>query len=249
MTNQYTDWSSGYVVSPAPSSVSFAATLLQENLADITVIFLAFAYLIVRGRYHRRRKLLENKLVFEGREFRIEFSFLRKVVGVPIKFKHKELEDAIDGSQALLGQGPRFLVYRFIPNGSLDYWIFPRRETRNHLGGCLSWDLRYRVTIDVAQALSYLHHDCRSRILHLDVKPENILLDENYRSIVADFGLSKLMGKDESKVITTVRGTRDEEDSDCHNRLKITAMGSYVDYCNIPCSSSTSFAVSVLSGR
>lgn len=64
------------------------------------------------------------------------------------------------------------------------------------------------MAIDVAKALSYLHHDCRSRILHLDVKPENILLDENHRAIVADFGLSKLMGKDESRVITTIRGTR-----------------------------------------
>jgi serine/threonine protein kinase len=40
------------------------------------------------------------------------------------------------------------------------------------------------------------------------VKPENILLDENYKALVADFGLSKLVGKDESQVMTTIRGTR-----------------------------------------
>lgn len=68
--------------------------------------------------------------------------------------------------------------------------------------------IRYRVAVDVARALAYLHHDCRSRILHLDVKPENILLDENYGAVVGDFGLSKLMGKDESRVLTTIRGTR-----------------------------------------
>lgn len=60
----------------------------------------------------------------------------------------------------------------------------------------------------MAKALSYLHHDCRSRVLHLDVKPENILLDENYRAVVSDFGLSKLMGRDESRVWTTLRGTK-----------------------------------------
>ncbi|XP_022730656.1 probable receptor-like protein kinase At5g20050 [Durio zibethinus] len=234
--------------------------------ADIAVILAVFVCTVIRGRYHRRRRLLEKKLVSEGQELRIEYSFLRKVAGVPIKFRHKELVDATDNFQALLGQGasasvfkgilsdgtsvavkqiegeehgekefksevaaiasvqhvnlvrlmgycclpggPRFLVYEFIPNGSLDSWIFPGRETRNRPGGCLSWDLRYRVAIDVAKALSYLHHDCRSRILHLDVKPENILIDENYRAIVADFGLSKLMGKDESRVITTIRGTK-----------------------------------------
>ncbi|XP_039018743.1 probable receptor-like protein kinase At5g20050 [Hibiscus syriacus] len=236
--------------------------------ADIAVILAVLVCLVIRGRYHHRRKLLEKRLVSECRELRIEYSFLRKVAGVPIKFRHKELEDATDNFQALLGKGssasvfkgilgdgtsvavkriegeehgekefrsevaaiasvqhvnllrlmgycclpggPRFLVYDFIPNGSLDNWIFPRREreTRNHPGGCLAWDLRYRVAIDVAKALSYLHHDCRSRILHLDVKPENILLDEDYKAIVADFGLSKLMGKDESRVITTIRGTR-----------------------------------------
>ncbi|KDP32362.1 hypothetical protein JCGZ_13287 [Jatropha curcas] len=234
--------------------------------ADVAVILAIFACLIIRRRYNRRSKLLVTQLVSEGRELRIEYSFLRKVAGLPIRFRIKELEEATDNFRSLLGQGasasvfkgilsdgtavavkrlekeergdkefrsevaaiasvqhvnlvrligycivqggPRFLVYDFIPNGSLDYWIFPKKGNRNLPGGCLSWELRYRVAIDVAKALSYLHHDCRSRVLHLDVKPENILLDENYRAIVADFGLSKLMGKDESRVITNIRGTR-----------------------------------------
>ena len=68
----------------------------------------------------------------------------------------------------------------------------------------MSWELRLRVAIDVAKALSYLYHDCRLRVLHLDVKPENILIDENYQAFVMDFGLSKLMGKDESRVIINI---------------------------------------------
>ena len=60
----------------------------------------------------------------------------------------------------------------------------------------------------MARALSYLHHDCRTRVLHLDVKPENILLDGDFRARVADFGLSKLMGADEGQILMTVRGTR-----------------------------------------
>ncbi|KAG6485169.1 probable receptor-like protein kinase At5g20050 [Zingiber officinale] len=95
----------------------------------------------------------------------------------------------------------RFLVYKFYENGSLESWIFPGS------GRCLPWSRRYRVAVDVAKALAYLHHDCRVRVLHLDVKPENILLDEGFRAHVTDFGISRLMDADASKVVTTLRGT------------------------------------------
>lgn len=45
-------------------------------------------------------------------------------------------------------------------------------------------------------------------ILHLDVEPENILIDENYRAQVADFGISKLKGKEESRIVTRLQGTK-----------------------------------------
>ncbi|KAK1259812.1 putative receptor-like protein kinase [Acorus gramineus] len=90
-------------------------------------------------------------------------------------------------------------------NGSLNTWIFPGERARS---ACLSWEMRRQVAVDVAKALAYIHHDCRSRILHLDVKPENVLLDGKFRARVTDFGLSRLMGREESRVVTTVRGTR-----------------------------------------
>ncbi|KAK7292079.1 hypothetical protein RIF29_07749 [Crotalaria pallida] len=234
--------------------------------ADVAVIVAVFSCVLIRHRYKTRRMLMESRLRSEGRELRIEYSFLRKVAGVPTKFRYKELEEATDGFQALVGKGssasvfkgilndgtavavkridgeergerefrsevaaiagvqhvnlvrlfgycnaptaPRYLVYEYIPNGSLDCWIFPSNETQRRVGGCLPWHLRYRVAIDVAKGLSYLQHDCRSRILHLDVKPENILLDEDYRARVSDFGLSKLVCKDVSRVMTNIRGTR-----------------------------------------
>ncbi|KAL5056439.1 hypothetical protein RYX36_037121 [Vicia faba] len=107
---------------------------------------------------------------------------------------------------------PRYLVYDFISNGSLDCWIFPKRDDsqrRPRRSGSLSWNLRYKVAMDVAKGLAYLHHDCRSRILHLDIKPENILLDESFRALVSDFGLSKLTTKDESQAaMSTIRNKR-----------------------------------------
>ncbi|KAL1189161.1 putative receptor-like protein kinase [Cardamine amara subsp. amara] len=255
------------VIIAARVSLKLSKTFYLILGVDISLILAVICFLIIRNRYNRERKLLVSRFVSEGRELRIEYSFLRKVAGVPTKFKLEDLEEATDGFRSQIGKGgsgavfkgvlkdgsqvavkriegeekgerefrsevsaiasvqhknlvrlygyssassanrPRFLVYDFIVNSSLDIWIFPDRGNRRS-GGCLTWDQRYQVAIDVAKALAYLHHDCRSKILHLDVKPENILLDENYRAVVTDFGLSKLIARDESRVLTDIRGTR-----------------------------------------
>jgi hypothetical protein len=93
----------------------------------------------------------------------------------------------------------RMLVYECMDNGSLDRWLF--RDT------VLEWAVRYQIALDTAQGLCYLHRDCRHKIVHLDVKPQNILLDDRFRARVADFGLSKLFDRDMSQVMTRMRGT------------------------------------------
>ncbi|KAM7497815.1 hypothetical protein LguiA_022229 [Lonicera macranthoides] len=95
------------------------------------------------------------------------------------------------------------LVYEYMCNGSLDRWIYHQ----NKEGAILDWKCRKKVVLDIAKGLSYLHEDCRQKIIHLDIKPQNILLDENYNAKVADFGLSKLVDRNQSQVMTTMRGT------------------------------------------
>ncbi|XP_078428856.1 protein kinase superfamily protein [Wolffia australiana] len=102
----------------------------------------------------------------------------------------------------LIPRGPRFLVYEFMENGSLSAWIFPGGAARP-----LPWRCRHDVAVEVARALAYLHHDCRSRVLHLDVKPENILLDGGFRARLADLGLSQLLRGNAARVVTDTRGT------------------------------------------
>ncbi|WMV20647.1 hypothetical protein MTR67_014032 [Solanum verrucosum] len=99
----------------------------------------------------------------------------------------------------------RLLVYEFMKNGSLDKWIFHSYSNRDKL---LIWPTRFRVAIGTAQGIAYFHEQCRNRIIHCDIKPENILLDEDFCPKVSDFGLAKLMGREHSHVVTMVRGTR-----------------------------------------
>ncbi|XP_074279759.1 putative LRR receptor-like serine/threonine-protein kinase At3g47570 [Silene latifolia] len=80
----------------------------------------------------------------------------------------------------------RALVYEFMPNGSLDKWLH---------GGDRNMSLAQRVdvAIDVAHAISYLHHECETPIVHCDLKPSNILLDNDMVAHVGDFGLARFL--------------------------------------------------------
>ncbi|KAM5552701.1 G-type lectin S-receptor-like serine/threonine-protein kinase SD2-5 [Rosa sericea] len=98
----------------------------------------------------------------------------------------------------------RLLAYEYMANGSLDKWIFKKTNEE-----CLlDWETRFNIAVGTAKGLAYLHEDCVSKIIHCDIKPQNVLLDNNYHAKVADFGLAKLMTKEQSHVFTTLRGTR-----------------------------------------
>uniref|UniRef100_A0A0D3EL82 Receptor-like serine/threonine-protein kinase n=1 Tax=Oryza barthii TaxID=65489 RepID=A0A0D3EL82_9ORYZ len=95
----------------------------------------------------------------------------------------------------------RLLVYEYMPNGSLDSHLFS--ETSRVLG----WNLRHQIVVGIARGLAYLHEECRDSIIHCDIKPENILLDAEFCPKIADFGMAKLLGREFSAALTTIRGT------------------------------------------
>ncbi|RWR76437.1 LEAF RUST 10 DISEASE-RESISTANCE LOCUS RECEPTOR-LIKE PROTEIN KINASE-like protein 2.4 [Cinnamomum micranthum f. kanehirae] len=99
----------------------------------------------------------------------------------------------------------RALIYEYMPNGSLDRYIYGEKpRSMNPLG----WDKLYKIALEIARGLEYLHVRCSMRILHLDIKPHNILLDENFCPKISDFGLAKLCPTKESTISSlTPRGT------------------------------------------
>ncbi|OWM73446.1 hypothetical protein CDL15_Pgr026545 [Punica granatum] len=92
------------------------------------------------------------------------------------------------------------LVYEFMPNGSLADFRFG--------GSRLSWFKRIEIACGVARGLFYLHGECSKQIIHCDIKPQNILLDESLTAKISDFGLAKLFKNDQTQTVTAIRGTK-----------------------------------------
>ncbi|KAG1346774.1 putative LRR receptor-like serine/threonine-protein kinase HSL2 [Cocos nucifera] len=94
----------------------------------------------------------------------------------------------------------KLLVYEYMPNGSLGDLLHSNK------GGLLDWPIRYKIALDSAEGLSYLHHDCVPPIVHRDVKSNNILLDGEFGAKVSDFGVAKTIGKG-SKSMSAIAGS------------------------------------------
>ncbi|XP_013611260.1 PREDICTED: probable receptor-like protein kinase At1g67000 isoform X2 [Brassica oleracea var. oleracea] len=96
----------------------------------------------------------------------------------------------------------RAIIYEFMPNGSLDKFISKTMSKK------MDWKILYNIAVGVARGLEYLHNSCVSKIVHFDIKPQNILMDEDLCPKISDFGLAKLCKNKESVIsLLDARGT------------------------------------------
>ena len=94
----------------------------------------------------------------------------------------------------------RVIIYEYLPNESLEKFIFSRAVKNYSLG----WKKLQEIAIGIAKGIEYFHQGCDQRILHVDIKPHNILLDHNFNPKISDFGLAKLCSKEQRAVSMTV---------------------------------------------
>ncbi|VVB09138.1 unnamed protein product [Arabis nemorensis] len=96
----------------------------------------------------------------------------------------------------------RAIIYEFMPNGSLDKFISENMSTK------MDWAKLYDIALGISRGLEYLHNRCVSRIVHFDIKPQNILIDQDLCPKISDFGLAKLCKNKESIMsMLDARGT------------------------------------------
>ncbi|XLU21598.1 hypothetical protein S245_057664 [Arachis hypogaea] len=130
----------------------------------------------------------------DGTEFINEVGTMAKIHHVNVV---RLLGYCADGSH-------RALVYHFFPNGNLQSLIASSSNKETFLG----WNKLHQIALGIAKGIEYLHQGCDQRILHFDINPYNVLLDESFTPKISDFGLAKLCSKNRSTVsMTAARGT------------------------------------------
>ncbi|KAF9591597.1 hypothetical protein IFM89_004826 [Coptis chinensis] len=143
-----------------------------------------FKGMLKDGRLVAVKVLCENK--GNGEEFINEVASISRTSHVNIV---NLLGYCFEGSK-------RALVYEYMSNGSLEKYIYVEKppESYSHL----RWETLHQIAVGIARGLEYLHRGCNTRILHFDIKPHNILLDEEFCPKISDFGLAKLCTRKES---------------------------------------------------
>jgi len=199
---------------------SFGDNFLKVSYNDLAQATSNFSEsnLVGRGSYGTvyRGKLKEQKMDVAVKVFNLEMpgaerSFMSECEALR-SIQHRNLLPIITACSTVDNAGNVFkaLIYEYMPNGNLDTWLHNKEEGKSPKS--LGLTQRISVAVNVADALDYLHHDCGRPTVHCDLKPSNILLDEDMTALLGDFGIARFYvdsrsASTASLTLTGVKGT------------------------------------------
>ncbi|KAJ0702330.1 putative transferase, protein kinase RLK-Pelle-LRR-XI-1 family [Helianthus annuus] len=161
-------------------------------LKDENVIGKGGAGIVYRGSMPNGVDVAIKRLIGKNHGFDAEIQTLGRI-------KHRHIVRLLG---YVSNQETNLLLYEYMSHGSLGEILHGSK------GAHLQWETRYKIGVESAKGLCYLHHDCSPLILHRDVKSTNILLDSDYEAHVADFGLAKfLRDAGGSECMSTIAGS------------------------------------------
>ncbi|XP_042477377.1 probable LRR receptor-like serine/threonine-protein kinase At3g47570 [Macadamia integrifolia] len=135
-------------------------------------------------------KVLNTEQRYASKSFIAECEAFRNI-------RHRNLVKILTSCSSVDFEGNNFmaLIYEFMPGGNLERWLHPHANGLQDGPRPLKFIQRLNIAIDIATSLEYLHHHCHIQIIHCDIKPSNILLDDDLTAYLGDFGISKILSK------------------------------------------------------
>ncbi|XP_047338904.1 receptor-like protein kinase HSL1 [Impatiens glandulifera] len=178
--------------------LDFCEDEILECLKDDNIIGSGGSSTVYKATLRNDKVVAVKKLLVESKSEDGGLNIEEEVLGM---IRHKNIIKMWCSCNNWVGGGDyKLLVFEYMKNGSVGDMLYGIKKQ------CLDWGIRYRIALDAAEGLSYLHHDCVPPIVHRDVKLNNILVDEEFRAKLADFGVAKAV-KMEPKSMSVVAGS------------------------------------------